>query len=61
MNQSNNMTASSAPVLMTIQEACTALQISRWQLYKLINQTTAQHGQDRAATFHRPRRLTSFC
>lgn len=38
MNQSNNMTASFAPILMTIQEASDALQISRWQLYKLINQ-----------------------
>ncbi|HEX3778712.1 MAG TPA: helix-turn-helix domain-containing protein [Pseudonocardiaceae bacterium] len=38
MNQANNMTASFAPVLMTMQEASDALQISRWQLYQLINQ-----------------------
>lgn len=38
MNQSDNMTSSFAPVLMTIQEASDALQVSRWQLYKLINE-----------------------
>lgn len=38
MNQANNTSASFAPVLMTMQEASDALQISRWQLYQLINQ-----------------------
>lgn len=37
MNQADNMKSNVAPMLMTIQEASDALQISRWQLYQLIN------------------------
>ena len=36
MNQLNNTTRLT-PMLMTIQEACAALQVSRWQIYQLIN------------------------
>jgi excisionase family DNA binding protein len=38
MNQADNSPARFAPILMTVQEASDALQISRWQLYQLINQ-----------------------
>ena len=38
MKKIDNMTTHATPMLMTLQEASDALHISRWQLYKLINQ-----------------------
>lgn len=38
MNQADNVPGGFTPLLMTVQEASDALQISRWQLYQLINQ-----------------------
>lgn len=36
MNESPS-TEPTAPLLLTVPQACEALQISRWQLYQLIN------------------------
>lgn len=37
MNQTSTESIPSAPLLLTIEEACKALRVSRWQLYQLIN------------------------
>jgi len=38
MDELSPINARSAPLLLTVQEACEALRISRWQIYQLINQ-----------------------
>jgi excisionase family DNA binding protein len=60
MNQPSNDSANSAPLLLTIQEACDALRVSRSQLYDLFNRRRLKSVRINRRRFIVPADLTAL-